>query len=466
MKSLKFRIIFLFIAVGIIPCLVLKAVILESYENRAVDVRTAQLQNQCTILCNQIGAGGYLDTGLSEVLEAELEQMSGIYNGRIMLINSQYQITEDTYDLDTGKIIVSEDVMQCFEGEGTKIYDRDNQYIEVTSPVFVPGSEQVSGVLLASVSADSVLDGLSVLGGTAWVAVGVTALLVAALAVILGSVMVRPFARITSSIEAVSEGYDTNYLHENAYTETSLLSEAFNKMLGRLKILDDSRQEFVANVSHELKTPITSMKVLADSLLVQEDAPVELYREFMADLSEEIEREDKIINDLLSLVKMDKTASTLDGKQTNINELVEKILKRLQPIAAAANIEVVFESFRPVNAEVDEVKLSLAITNLVENAVKYNVEGGWVHVSLNADHKFFYIEVADSGIGIPAEAQEHIFERFYRVDKSHSREIGGTGLGLAIARNAVVLHRGAVKVYSQVGEGTTFTVRIPLSYVV
>lgn len=466
MKSLKFRIIFLFIAVGIIPCLVLKAVILESYENRAVDVRTAQLQNQCTILCNQIGAGGYLDTGLSEVLEAELEQMSGIYNGRIMLINSQYQITEDTYDLDTGKIIVSEDVMQCFEGEGTKIYDRDNQYIEVTSPVFVPGSEQVSGVLLASVSADSVLDGLSVLGGTAWVAVGVTALLVAALAVILGSVMVRPFARITSSIEAVSEGYDTNYLHENAYTETSLLSEAFNKMLGRLKTLDDSRQEFVANVSHELKTPITSMKVLADSLLVQEDAPVELYREFMADLSEEIEREDKIINDLLSLVKMDKTASTLDVKQTNINELVEKILKRLQPIAAAANIEVVFESFRPVNAEVDEVKLSLAITNLVENAVKYNVEGGWVHVSLNADHKFFYIEVADSGIGIPAEAQEHIFERFYRVDKSHSREIGGTGLGLAIARNAVVLHRGAVKVYSQVGEGTTFTVRIPLSYVV
>ncbi len=466
MKSLKFRIIFLFIAVGIIPCLVLKAVILESYENRAVDVRTAQLQNQCTILCNQIGAGGYLDTGLSEVLEAELEQMSGIYNGRIMLINSQYQITEDTYDLDTGKIIVSEDVMQCFEGEGTKIYDRDNQYIEVTSPVFVPGSEQVSGVLLASVSADSVLDGLSVLGGTAWVAVGVTALLVAALAVILGSVMVRPFARITSSIEAVSEGYDTNYLHENVYTETSLLSEAFNKMLGRLKILDDSRQEFVANVSHELKTPITSMKVLADSLLVQEDAPVELYREFMADLSEEIEREDKIINDLLSLVKMDKTASTLDVKQTNINELVEKILKRLQPIAAAANIEVVFESFRPVNAEIDEVKLSLAITNLVENAVKYNVEGGWVHVSLNADHKFFYIEVADSGIGIPAEAQEHIFERFYRVDKSHSREIGGTGLGLAIARNAVVLHRGAVKVYSQVGEGTTFTVRIPLSYVV
>ena len=244
------------------------------------------------------------------------------------------------------------------------------------------------------------------------------------------------------------------------------MSEAFNKMLGRLKTLDDSRQEFVANVSHELKTPITSMKVLADSLLVQEDAPVELYREFMADLSEEIEREDKIINDLLSLVKMDKTASDLNVKPENINELVERILKRVRPIAAVRNIEVVFESFRPVTAEVDEVKLSLAISNLVENAIKYNKEDGWVHVSLNADHKYFYVKVADSGIGIPEESIEHIFERFYRVDKSHSREIGGTGLGLAIARNAIVMHRGAVKVYSEEGTGTTFTVRVPLNYIV
>lgn len=109
--------------------------------------------------------------------------------------------------------------------------------------------------------------------------------------------------------------------------------------------------------------------------------------------------------------------------------------------------------------------MSLALTNLVENAIKYNKDEGWVHVSLNADHKNCYIEVADSGIGIPESAIEHVFERFYRVDKSHSREIGGTGLGLAIARSAVVMHRGAVRVYSQEGAGTTFTVRIPLTYV-
>ena len=149
-----------------------------------------------------------------------------------------------------------------------------------------------------------------------------------------------------------------------------------------------------------------------------------------------------------------------------MNELTEVILKRLRPIARKRDIEVTFESIRPVRATVDEVKISLVISNLVENAVKYNRENGWVKVVLDADHQFFTLTVSDSGVGIPEESLDHIYERFYRVDKSHSREIGGTGLGLSIARNAVVMHRGAIKVYSQPGEGTTFTVRIPLKYVV
>ena len=149
----------------------------------------------------------------------------------------------------------------------------------------------------------------------------------------------------------------------------------------------------------------------------------------------------------------------------NINELLEQILKRLKPIAAKRNIELIFESFRPVLAEIDEVKLSLAISNLVENAIKYNYDDGWVRVSLNADHKFFYIKVIDSGVGIPEDVQDHIFERFYRVDKARSRETGGTGLGLSITRNAILMHRGAIKVYSKEKEGTTFTVRVPLNYI-
>lgn len=164
-------------------------------------------------------------------------------------------------------------------------------------------------------------------------------------------------------------------------------------------------------------------------------------------------------------MKLDKKAADLNIETVNINNLLELILKRLKPIAAKNHIELILDSFRPVNAEIDEVKLTLAITNLVENAIKYNVENGWVRVSLNADHKYFYVTVADSGIGIPEESLNHIFERFYRVDKSHSREIGGTGLGLAITRSAIVMHRGAIKVYSKENEGTTFSVRIPLIYI-
>ena len=163
---------------------------------------------------------------------------------------------------------------------------------------------------------------------------------------------------------------------------------------------------------------------------------------------------------------MDKAAGDLNVSIVNINELLEMLMKRLRPIAEKQNIELVLESFRPVSAEVDEVKLSLALNNLVENAIKYNKPEGWVHVSLNADHKYFFVRVEDSGVGIPEESLEHIYERFYRVDKSHSKDIGGTGLGLAITRNAVLMHRGAIKAHSKEGEGTIFTVRIPLMYIV
>ena len=430
-----------------------------------MEVRTAEIQNQCTILCNQLSDVNYITGDMSEVLKSELVQMSNIYNGRVLVIDHDFRIQEDTYDMDKGKTIVSEDVIRCFKGKGTSNYDAKNRYIEVTSPIYDKGTEKAVGVMLISVSTDMISDSVEILDDRV-IAVCLTIGMVAViLAFSAGFVMTRPFRRISDSIAAVTEGYEDDYLHEKAYTETMLISDAFNKMLGRMKVLNDSRNEFVSNVSHELKTPLTSMKVLADSLLIQEDVPAELYKEFMGDLSEEIERENKIINDLLSLVKMDKTANTLNIKSENMNALIEKILKRLRPIAATRNIELVFESFRPVTAEIDEVKISLALSNLVENAIKYNKEDGWVHVSLNADHKNCLIEVADSGIGIPEGAIEHVFERFYRVDKSHSREIGGTGLGLAIARSAVVMHRGAVRVYSQVGAGTTFTVRIPLTYV-
>ena len=277
--------------------------------------------------------------------------------------------------------------------------------------------------------------------------------------------LVRPFKKIELAIDRMNAGHLEEKMYISEYSETMEISNAFNEAVDRMMQLEKSRQEFVSNVSHELKTPITSMKVLADSLLTQEDVPPELYQEFMADIVEEIDRENRLITDLLTLVKMDKNAARLNIVPINMNECIELILKWVRPIAEKKNIELVYESFRPVIAEVDEVKITIAISNLVENAVKYNVLDGWVRVSLNADHKYFYVKVADCGMGIPKEECDKVFERFYRVDKTRSRETGGSGLGLAITKDIVVLHKGDIKIHSKEGEGTTFTMRIPLSYI-
>lgn len=463
-KSMKIRLVVLFLIIGIVPSAVLRVGFLRTYESKAVSNRTIDILSQAKILTNQIVFNNYLEDISSEVINSQLNQLSNIYDGRVMVIDDNFHIVKDTYGLDEGKTIVSEEVVRSFRGEEISKYDSDNCYIEMTLPLTNPDNKEILGVLLVSVSTDSIMLNRDYLENSAWIFQMASALVLAFIAVLLARLLVRPFHKMSEEIVEIQNGYK-NELEVHTYTETEVISARFNQLFGRMKVIDESREEFVSNVSHELKTPLTSMKVLADSLNGQENVPVELYKEFMLDIGNEIDRETKIINDLLSLVKMDRSAGDLNISAVNINELLELILKRLRPIAEKQNIELVMESFRPVSAEVDEVKLTLALTNLVENAIKYNKPDGQVRVSLNADHQYFYVKVEDTGIGIPEDSLEHIYERFYRVDKSHSREIGGTGLGLAITRNSILMHRGAIKVFSTEGEGTIFNVRIPLNYI-
>ena len=463
-KSLRFRIMVIMIIIGIVPGFIIEGMLISSYEDRAVELRQITVKNQCDILGNQLMREGYLQQK-SEVIDGELSMISSAFSARVLVINRNGRIIEDTYDIDEGKYAYSEEVIQCFEGVNTSAYDKDNTYIELTIPLTNGKSDQIDGVMLISTSTIEIQDTIGRMEHRGNLLMLIISMLVIFLSFIVSKILVRPFSRVSKAIEELTDGYLDEEISVTDYTETEMITNVFNKLLKRMKILDDSRQEFVANVSHELKTPMTSIKVLADSLAGQEDIPVELYKEFMQDITVEIDRENKIITDLLALVKMDRKASDLNIQKVSINELLENILKRLKPIADKKKVELVLESYRPVVAELDEVKLSLAFSNLVENGIKYNIEEGWVHVTLNADHKYFYVTVSDSGIGIPEESIDKIFERFYRVDKSHSREIGGTGLGLAITRNAIVMHRGAIKVKSKEHQGTTFSVRIPLNYI-
>ncbi len=478
-KSLRVRFFIIVFLTGLISCLVMHYVILDSYEDRAVNVKTTEVQTQLRILANHLIVSNYLQDTSSEVINAELDMLANLYDGRVIVINDDLRVVKDNYNISQGKTIISEEVVNCLKkgSKGTvSKYDSANGYIEIVTPIIVSEvieeedvsvsgrtGEVVRGVLLTSVSTDTIETTLEILSKRAQVLEAIIIVIILVFAALVSIMLLKPFDRITTAINDVKAGYTDEPVIGPNYYETEQIINAFNALLRRMKVLDDSRQEFVSNVSHELKTPITSMKVLADSLLAQEDVPNEVYREFMTDIGAEIDREDKIINDLLALVKMDKKASGLTITSVDVVSLTEVVLKRLRPIARKHNIDLTLESKRAITAEIDEVKISLAIMNLVENAIKYNKDEGWVKVELDADHQYFYVKVMDSGYGIPQESLDHIYERFYRVDKSRSREIGGTGLGLAIAKNAIIMHRGSIDVESTVGEGTTFTVKIPLT---
>lgn len=474
--SLKVLLVICFLVMTMIP-LVVQAEFMASYFRQSqIERAMMEAQNKCVILTNKMKSADYITNTNNNVpnpaLDAELNVTANLSNGRIVVIDGSFRIIRDTFDVGKGKTVVVEDVLKAFNGETSSRKNREKDYYSITLPIYKketpagnPKETTVAGVLLMTVSTENMM----LLAEEVLQKVGflqlVIFVLVAVLDILMVSVLLKPFGRLKQQVNVVAGGNLDQEIAVDVYTETRDISDTFSRTLGRLKSIDQSRQEFVSNVSHELKTPITSIRVLADSLRGMEDAPVELYREFMEDISDEIDREAKIIDDLLTLVRMDRSTPDLNIVTVSVNTLIEQILKRLRPIAKKRNIEVVYESVREVQADVDEVKLSLALTNLVENAIKYNQEGGWVHVTLDADHKFFYVKVIDNGIGIPAEFQDHVFERFYRVDKARSRETGGTGLGLAITKNIVLLHQGAIKLQSKEGEGTAFTVRIPLNYI-
>lgn len=389
--------------------------------------------------------------------------MAYAYSARILIINSDYIIVKDNYIFDEGKTIITEDVINAFKGKSHSHINYKSSSAVITTPI-IDDTGKIFGVIKVSLSGYATIQTINYMKRIS-IAVMIALLLVfSGILVFVIYKLTSPAKDMKEAILSLSDGDKNARIKKQTIKEYKDIRDAVNVLLDRLESIDGSRDEFVSNVSHELKTPMTSMKVLADSLLATENAPIEMYKDFMQDIAEEIDRENEIIGDLLNLVRTDGERAVLNIETVDVNELMEVVLKRLKPIALKNNIEIIFESMRPVTASIDRVKFIIVLTNIIENAIKYNHPEGWVKITLNADHKFFYVDVSDSGIGIPEECKDQVFERFYRVDKARSRETGGTGLGLAITKNIVLLHKGTIKFYSKENEGTTFNIRIPLNY--
>ena len=277
----------------------------------------------------------------------------------------------------------------------------------------------------------------------------------------LSRMVTKPIKALSEGIEHMSVGDFSHRVMIKGHSEYAQLAAAFNMMSEKLENLDRSRSQFVSNASHELKTPLATMKILIESLIYQDAFDPAMTREFLTDINKEIDRLNSVIGDLLTLVNMDSGEMRLRLSDLQLDETLAETVKRLTPLANNRDISLTLEAHAAPVVEGDASKIQQVFYNLIDNAIKYTPSGGNVRVELSENARSAIVKVADTGIGIPQAEIAHIFDRFYRVDKARSRETGGTGLGLSIVNQIVQLHGGQISVQSVEDKGSVFTVTLP-----
>lgn len=270
----------------------------------------------------------------------------------------------------------------------------------------------------------------------------------------------RRLRRILLSVRMMRDGDYSHKIRLRGHDEIDRLGREFNNLAERLEQSEQSRRQFISDASHELKTPLATIKLLSDSIL-QNEMDVATQREFIGDIGREADRLGRLSQKLLTLTRLD---SAMDEEREIIDPAptVQKVVRMLQPLAQLRNITLNCRLSDGCSVLMVEDDLYQIAFNLVENAIKYNRDEGSVEVVLQRIGQDMGLTVADTGTGIPEEARDHIFERFYRVDKARSRAAGGAGLGLSIVHDMVTRNFGTIGVNSRPGGGTVFTVTFPL----
>lgn len=268
----------------------------------------------------------------------------------------------------------------------------------------------------------------------------------------------RKMQRILDTMQKVGEGEYGQKIRFHGTDEYALIAGGFNKLTERLQQSEQAQKQFVSDASHELKTPLASIKLLSDSVMQNEMNP-ETMREFVADIGNEADRLTRLTQDLLAISKAEQVAR--EHEVVDLAQVISKVFKMLVSLADLRGIRLTCNMEKTSTVLTVEDDMYQIIYNLVENAIKYNHDEGLVHVDLRQGEEDVILTVEDTGIGIPEEAVEHIFERFYRVDKARSRAQGGSGLGLSIVQELVARNYGHIEVARRTEGGTRFTVSFP-----
>lgn len=436
------------------------AITISSLNSSFTDERSKELLRKANITAVHIDKSGYLDDYEdNEDFYNDINQTSIESSARVIVCNLNGEIIADSSNKDLGKLYIIKEVLLSLDGDDTINVSKN----KITISVPIKDEKETTRGCVFIEDTSTTLANITELISTNII---FTSIIICALSILIvylaTGFITGPLKNMLKVIDKMSDSKFEEKIKVRGHDELAELGMAFNQMSARLMKVDANRQEFVSNVSHELKTPLSSMKVLIESLLLQDNVPEEMYKEFLGDTNSEIDRLTDIINHLLTIVKMDVKVLPLNIENENMNELIRGIIKRLTPLANKKNLTLEFnEEKEDVMCDVDKINITLAISNLIENGIKYTDEGG-VNVTLDSDHQNMYITVKDTGIGLEEEELNKIFDRFYRVDKTRDRQTGGTGLGLAITHRAIILHNGSIKVTSEVNVGTTFVIRIPL----
>ncbi|MGL4345106.1 MAG: sensor histidine kinase [Cellulosilyticaceae bacterium] len=461
----------MFFLVSFVPLMFFAPILLGRMETYYIQKSEEDWLREANSIARQIAEGGYLkDDSNSQFFMSLIRDMGKEkdFDTRIIVVDQLGYVIADSSMTDLHRTVMNKQVFEALgKKDSAKRYSLDDQKImsAVVSVVDKNNENDILGAVIISADIRDIYEFLDDMGNQIYLLSLVTSLLIGLLSFFTSSFITRPLKILMKFVQKITNGQLDQKIDVKGKDEVAELGNAFNHMAEQLQRVEHSRQEFVSNVSHELKTPLSSIKVLTESLIFQENVPVEMYQEFFGDINSEVDRLNSIISDLLTLVRLDRTEIPMNITYTNLNDMTQSILKRLIPLAKRKDIKLIYQSHKEIWVEIDEVKLTLAISNLIENAIKYTPEGGEVKVILQSDLQDVFVTVQDTGIGIAKDEQSKIFERFYRTDKTRNRETGGTGLGLSITYRTVIMHNGSIQVESEEGKGSTFIVQIPIRHV-
>ena len=451
------------LAMGYVLVIGLLLVLLNTYpllmtQNLMFRAQQTALENQATLVVNSLTTADELT---AETLEQAITPLEDLNADRILVTDEAGLVLYDTGPVpQVGRYLLTGEVVSALRGNDAF----SSRYLDGTfrsrasSPVMTRGrvvgavclwqGDDGQGVLLSEIQRNLRLASL------------VVGLVVIAFFAIFSARITRRVNSLLRGIRTVRAGEYTHRVSMKGHDEMAQLAEEFNQLTGRLQTTEEERRRFVSDASHELKTPLASIRLMTDTILQDESIDRETAREFVADIGEAADRLIHISQELLALNRLDQ-GRTVRQEAADVNDRAEQTCRMLAPLAREAGVTVQTDLGEDCIARCDPEDVSQIFRNLLENAIKYNVPGGTVTVSTRQAEDVILLEVADTGLGIPEEARERIFQRFYRVDKARSRAAGGTGLGLSIVQDAVRLHGGTVDVRDREGGGTIFTVTLP-----